>query len=128
MKFLSEEWLAKHEAKIRESLTPGKACVEMTELYKECPDGTDKWIYYRIDKGLLAEIKMGVGADTLPKAGFAGSGKYSSYVLSAKGEIDAVKAISQGHFKFSGNLLKALPMYPIYAKVNEAKVFPDNEY
>ena len=127
MKFLSEEWLAKHEAKIRETLTPGKACVDMTELYKECPDGSDTWIYYRIEKGLLAEIKMGKGADTMPKATFGGSGKYSSYVMSAKGELDAVKAVSQGHFKFN-NLLKALPMYPLYVKVNEAKVFPENEY
>ena len=128
MKFLSEEWFAAHEKKIREDLTPGKASTTMTELYLDCPDGTDKWIYYSVEKGLLAEIKMGVGRDTMPAAQFGGIGKYTSYVMSAKGEIDAVKAISQGHFKFEGGLVKALPMLGVYNKINAAKVFPDNEY
>ncbi|MDO4815798.1 MAG: hypothetical protein Q4A83_04245 [Bacillota bacterium] len=128
MKFLSEEWFEKHQAKIKEELTPGKACTAMTELYLDCPDGTDKWIYYRIENGLLAEIKMGVGKDTLPEATFGGSGKYTSYVMSAKGELDPVKSITQGHFKFDGKLMKALPMLGIYNKVNAAKVFPENEY
>ena len=128
MKFLSEEWFAAHEKKIREVLTPGKACTEMTELYRNCPDGRTVWIYYKIENGLLADIRMGEGEATLPKATFGGSGDYSSYVKSAKGELNAVKAISQGYFKFNGNLLKALPMLDIYNKVNAAKVFPDNEY
>lgn len=128
MKFLSEEWFEKHAAAAKAAMTPGKACTEMTELYLDCPDGTDKWIYYKVDNGLITEIKMGVGKDTMPQATFGGSGKYSSYVLSAKGELDPVKAITQGHFKFDGKLMKALPMLGIYNKVNAAKVFPDNEY
>jgi len=127
MKFLSEEWFEKHAAAAKAALTPGKACAELTELYQDCPDGTDKWIYYRIEKGVLVDCKMGIGADTMPEATFGGSGKYSSYVLSAKGELNPIKAVSQGHFKFKG-LMKALPMADLYFKVNAAKVFPDNEY
>ena len=128
MKFLSAEWMKKHEELLKKEFsTDGRVSAKLIEIYEDCPDGKTRWIYYGLKDGQFEELRYGDGSG-YPEATFVSSGKYVDYVKVEKGEVSAKAALMGGTFTLQGNMLKALSMIGIYNRVMKCKQFEGIEY
>lgn len=129
MKFISEEWFVEHEKLCRAEFSkPNNSNAELTEVYNNWDGDKTVWFYYKVENGLIAQIKRGEGADNIPPAMFRATGDCSSYVKVVKGELDPKKGIMTGKFKLDGNLMKAMGMLGIYARLTECKKVSGAEF
>jgi hypothetical protein len=128
MKFVSGEWFVEHEKLLKAEFSkPSTSSAELVEIYQNWDGGKSAWVYYRIVSGLLEETKRGEGEDNLPKAMFGVSGEYGNYVSVIKGELDPKKGLMTGKFKLDGNMMKAMGLLGIYARITECKKVPGME-
>ena len=128
MKYCSEEWFEEHKKLLAEMFTkPSNISAELVEVYNNWEGDKTVWVYYRIEKGVIADIQRGEGDDTIPKAMFRCFGEYESYAKVIRGELDPKKGIMTKVFKLEGNMMKAMGMLGVYAKVTEAKKVPGLE-
>ena len=128
MKYVSEEWFEEHKKLLAGMFTkPSNVSAELVEVYKNWDGNKTAWVYYKVEKGLIADIKRGEGEDTIPKAMFRCFGEYENYAKVIRGELDPKMGIMTGKFKLEGNMMKAMGMLGVYAKVTEAKKVPNLE-
>lgn len=128
MKFISKEWFVEHEKLLKAEFSkPSTSSAELVEIYQNCDSDKTSWVYYRIVSGLLEEIKRGDGADNLPRAMFRVFGEYENFVSVIKGELDPKKGLMTGKFKLEGNMMKAMGLLGIYARITECKKVPGME-
>lgn len=131
MRFLDNEWYQEHEKRLREMFSePGRSATELTEVYRNVwgEPGKTVWVYYKMDKGQLADIKYGEGEDSVPSARFRCFGDYEGYVKVCKGQLDPKTGILTGVFALEGGLASALGMLGTYYKLTECKKLPGMEY
>jgi len=128
MKYCSEEWFEEHKKLLATMFTkPSNLSAELVEVYEHCEGNKTVWVYYKVDKGLVADIKRGEGEETIPKAMFRCFGEYENYAKVIRGELDPKMGIMTKRFKLEGNMMKAMGMLGVYAKVTEAKKVPGLE-
>ncbi|HPS42600.1 MAG TPA: hypothetical protein PK040_08355, partial [Anaerolineaceae bacterium] len=80
IKYLSPEWTAEAENRLRSQLTPEmmkNLTSSMITLYNNCPDGKDRALYYKLDNGTFTEIS--VREAPFPEAEFVISGDYETF-------------------------------------------------
>ncbi len=71
VEYLSADWRAMAEQALREQLTPDKMkdiSTSMSNIYRNCPDGKERFLFVALEKGLLADLQVGEGDP--PKAEF----------------------------------------------------------
>ena len=118
--YLSKEWRDEAEKRLKAGLTPEKMnniSSSMSNIYKECPDGTEKFLFIKFEKGELAEFAVGSGEP--PKAEFRITGTYDVLSQISKAELGAQKALMTGKLKLRGNMVKALKLASIADRVNK---------
>jgi len=120
MKYLSDEWAAEVAKRLREGLTPEKMnslTSSMNSLYKNCPDGSDKYFFVGFADGAAQRVETGEGEG--PKAEFTITGDYETFAQISRAELGAQRALMGGKLKLRGNMVKALKLASLCDRINK---------
>ena len=118
--YLSEEWRVEAEKRLRTELTPEKMnsiTSSMSNIYLNCPDGTETYLFFRFDKGELKELALGTGEP--PKAEFKVLGDYEVFAKITRAELGSQKALMTRKLKLKGNMVKALKLAAVADRINK---------
>jgi putative sterol carrier protein len=110
-KFLDENWLIEVERLIKSRITPetiNYATTSVLTIFENCPDGTDKALLLKTEKGNLSQIK--IPEKPYPQCEFAVSGDYGTFMKVFKGKLDPMTALMGGELHFIGNMIRAMGM------------------
>ena len=122
VKYLSGEWRAMAEKALREQTTPEKMkhiSTSMSNIYKNCPDGKERFLFVSLEEGAVADLQVGEGEP--PKAEFRITGDYEVFSRITRAELGAHTALMTGKLKLKGNMVKALKLASLADRIN--KVF-----
>ncbi len=129
VKYLSEEWRDEAETRLKENLTPEKmnnVTTSMSNIYRNCPDGKDHFLFIGFAEGNLSDFQVGEGEP--PKAEFRISGDYDIFVKISRAEMGAQKGLMTGKLKLRGNMVKALKLASLADRVNKIFSTIDAKY
>ncbi len=119
-KYLSPEWRVEAEKRLRGELTADKMnniTSSMSNIYQNCPDGRDRYLFFKFENGMLAELSIGTGEP--PAAEFKISGDYETFSKISRAELGSQKALMTGKLKLKGNMVKALKLAAIADRINK---------
>jgi putative sterol carrier protein len=120
-KYLSPEWGAEVEARLREGLTPDKMnnlTSSMNNIYTNCPGGAaEKYFYVGFADGKVDRVEVGEGQG--PKAEFTITGDYDTFAKISRAELGSQKALMGGKLKLRGNMVKALKLASLCDRINK---------
>ncbi len=120
VKYLSEEWRDEAENLLRKNLSPEKmnnVTTSMSNIYRNCPDGRDRFLFIGFKEGNLSDFQVGEGEP--PKAEFRISGDYEIFARISRAEMGAQKGLMTGKLKLRGNMVKALKLASLADRVNK---------
>lgn len=120
LKYLSPEWAEEARKRVKEELTSeklNKISSSMTNIYKNCPDGKDRYFFVKFENGELAEFDIGEGDP--PKGEFTITADYDTFAKISKAELSAVRALTGRKIHLRGNMAKALRLAPLVDKFNK---------
>jgi putative sterol carrier protein len=120
LKYLSTEWTAEAEKRLRSQLTPESMknmTSSMLTVYKDCPDGQERALYYKIENGVFTDIS--VRQEPLPEAEFIISGDYETFAKISRAELGSRSALMSGKLRLTGNMVKALSLASIVDRFNK---------
>ena len=129
VKYLSEEWRAEVEKRLKEQLTPEKMnnlTSSMNNLYLNCPDGQSHYFFVGFADGAVDSVQVGVGDG--PKAEFVISGEYEVFAKISRAELGAQKALMGGLLKLKGNMVKALKLAALSDRLNKIIATIETEF
>lgn len=120
-KYLSPEWGAVVEKRLRDGLTPEKMnnlTSSMNNHYTNCPGGvSEKYFYVGFSDGKVERVEVGEG--TGPKAEFTINGDYDTFAKISRAELGSQKALMSGKLKLRGNMVKALKLASLCDRINK---------
>jgi putative sterol carrier protein len=128
-KYLSPEWAEEVRRRAAEKLTPERMkhiTSSMLTVNMNCPDGTDRAIYYNIIDGVVTEVSVREG--DLPRAEFTITADYQLFARISRGEMKARAALMSGKMRLKGPLVKALRLSPLVDRLNEVIATIPTEY
>jgi putative sterol carrier protein len=128
-KYLSPEWAEEVRRRAAETLTPERMkhiTSSMLTVNRNCPDGTDRAIYYNIIDGVVTEVSVREG--DLPRAEFTITADYQLFARISRGEMKARAALMSGKMRLKGPLVKALRLSPLVDRLNEVIATIPTEY
>ncbi len=120
LEYLSRQWREEAEKQLRDKLSPEKmnfTTSSMSNIYKDCPNGDDKYMFYKFENGELAELAVGEGEP--PKAEFKIIGTYDVFAQISRAELGAQKALMTRKLKLRGNMIKALKLAAVADRLNK---------
>ena len=120
VKYLSSEWTAEAEKRLRSQLTPESMknlTSSMLTVYHNCPDGQERALYYKIEDGVFTDIS--VRQAPLPEAEFIISGDYDTFAKISRAELGSRSALMNGKLRLQGNMVKALSLASIVDRFNK---------
>lgn len=120
LEYLSEEWRAEAERRLKAELTPERMnfiSSSMSNIYRNCPDGKERYLVFRFEKGQVAEVALGEGEP--PQAEFRISGDYETFARISRAELGSQKALMTGKLKLKGNMVKALSLAAVADRINK---------
>ena len=120
LQYLTEEWRAEAEKRLKAELTPermNRITSSMSNVYLDCPGGGTKYLLFRFQDGALAELALGTGEP--PAAEFLITGGYDVFAQISRAELGAQKALMTGKLKLKGNMIKALKLAAIADRLNK---------
>ncbi|KAF0109988.1 MAG: sterol-binding domain protein [Chloroflexi bacterium] len=120
LKYLSPEWTAEAEKRLRSQLTPEamkNLTSSMLTVYHNCPDGKERAFYYKIEDGVFTDIS--IRENPLPEAEFVISGDYDTFAKISRSEIGSRSALMNGKLRLQGNMVKALSLASIVDRFNK---------
>ena len=131
MKFLSNEWFDTMISNSKNAFSkPGKLTRTYCEIFKDCPDGEDKWLILNLQNGMISTANHGTGA--APDAEYVGIGKYEDHVRICKCQLNPKKAVMDGTLVIKDNVkagaMRTVQLIGMYNKIVEAKSIPGVEY
>ncbi len=118
--YLSPEWAEEGQKRASEVLTPEKlhhVSSSMSNQYKNCPDGVDKFFFVEFKDGVLTRFETGEGEG--PKGEFKIIADYETFAKITRAELGAVKALTSRKLTLRGNMAKALRLAPLVDKLNK---------
>jgi putative sterol carrier protein len=118
--YLTEEWRAEAERRLKAELTPERMnniTSSMSNVYLDCPGGGSKYLLFRFENGAVAELALGTGEP--PEAEFHITGTYEVFAQISRAELGAQKALMTGKLKLKGNMIKALKLAAIADRLNK---------
>jgi len=129
IKYLSPEWTAEAESRLRAQLTPEmmkNLTSSMLTIYHNCPDGIDRALYYKLEDGVFNDIS--VREQPFPPAEFIISGDYDTFAKISRAELGSRSALMGGKLKLQGNMVKALSLASIVDRFNKILSTIECEY
>jgi putative sterol carrier protein len=129
VKYLSPEWRDEADRLLRAELTPEKMnriTSSMSNIYRNCPDGKERYFHVAFEEGALTNILVGDGAS--PQAEFIITGEYETFAKISRAELGAQKALMTGKLKLKGNMVKALKLASVVDRLNKVIAKIDAEY
>ncbi len=129
IKYLSPEWTAEAEQRLRSQLTPDQMknlTSSMLTVYTNCPDGKDRALYYKLENGIFTDIS--IREAPFPEAEFVISGDYETFAKISRAELGSRSALMSGRLRLQGNMVKALSLASIVDRFNKILSEIDCEY
>jgi putative sterol carrier protein len=128
-RYLSQEWTEEAARRLRAELTPEKmkhVTSSMLTVYKGCPDGQDRALYYKFVDGVIAELSIREGE--LPEAEFRIIGDYETFAKISRAELGSRAALMSGKLILKGNMVKALSLASVVDRLNKVLATIPTEY
>jgi len=128
-RYLSREWTEEAAKRLRAELTPEKmkhVTSSMLTVYKGCPDGQDRALYYKFVDGVIAELSIREGE--LPEAEFRIIGDYETFAKISRAELGSRAALMSGKLILKGNMVKALSLASVVDRLNKVLATIPTEY
>jgi putative sterol carrier protein len=128
-RYLSTEWTEEAARRLRAELTPEKmkhVTSSMLTVYKGCPDGQDRALYYKFVEGVIAELSIREGE--LPEAEFRIIGDYETFAKISRAELGSRAALMSGKLILKGNMVKALSLASVVDRLNKVLATIPTEY
>ena len=119
-KYISPEWVQEAWRRLREELDAEKmkhVTSSMLTVYKNCPDGRDRALYYRFVDGVIDELSLREG--DLPEAEFRIIGDYETFAKISRAEMGSRAALMTGKLTLKGNMVKALSLSAVVDRMNK---------
>ncbi len=119
MTYLSNEWRDEAEKRIRADLSPermNKITSSMSNIYKNCPDGKERYLFFNFNDGELVDLSVGEGEP--PEAEYRITGDYDTFAQISRAELSSQKALMTGKLKLKGNMVKALKLASVADRLN----------
>ena len=129
VKYLSPEWRDEAERRLKSELPPERmnfVTSSMSNIYKNCPGGEEKFLFFKFEEGKFAEMLVGEGDP--PKAEFAITGDYETFAKITRGELGAQKALMTLKLKLKGNMVKALKLASLADRLNKVLATIPTDY
>jgi putative sterol carrier protein len=129
LKYLSPEWTHAASQRLRAELTPEKmkhVTSSMLTVYRECPDGRERALFYKFVEGSLAELSVSEGPP--PPAEFTISGDYATFARISRAELGARSALMTGRLTLKGNMVKALGLAAVVDRMNKVLASVPTEF
>ena len=118
--YLSPEWRDEVERRLKAELPPERMnflTTSMVNIYRNCPDGTNKYVIYKLEEGEFTEVSVGEGEP--PRADFRITGSYEVFAQISRAELKAHKALMFGKLRLRGNMVKALKLASFSDRMNK---------
>jgi putative sterol carrier protein len=98
----------------------------MLTVYKNCPDGQDRALYYKFVDGVIGELSLREGE--LPEAEFRIIGDYETFAKISRAEMGSRSALMSGKLTLKGNMVKALSLSVVVDRMNKVLATIPTEY
>lgn len=118
--YLSKAWCDEAFKRLQSELTPEKMnnlSTSMSNIYKNCPGGTDMFLFIECKDGKTTRVETGTGEP--PKAEFLIIGDYETFARISRAELGSQRALMTGKIKLKGNLTKALRLAAVADRLNK---------
>ena len=119
LKYLSPEWTREAHRRLLADLDADKmkhVTSSMLTVYKNCPDGQDRALYYKFVDGVIDELSIQAG--DLPDAEFRIIGEYETFAKISRAEMGSRSALMTGKLTLKGNMVKALSLSAVVDRMN----------
>jgi putative sterol carrier protein len=113
LKYLSPEWTEEARKRLKEQLDPqklNKVSSSMSNIYQNCPDGVDRYMYVAVKDGVITDFDIGDGEPP---------DDYDTFAKISRAELGAVRALTSRKLTLRGNMAKALRLAPLVDKLNK---------
>jgi hypothetical protein len=120
IQYLTPAWRDEAEKRLKAELSPERMnfiTSSMSNIYRNCPDGKDRYLFFRFEKGAFADLQLGQGEP--PGAEFRITGDYATFAKISRAELGSQKALMTGKLKLKGNMIKALKLASIADRLNK---------
>ena len=117
--YLSPEWRDDAERRLKSDLSPEQMkfiTTSMSNIYTNCRDGKDRYLFFRFENGQLSEVSIGEGEP--PQAEFRIVGDYETFALISQAKLKSHRALMSGKLKLKGNMVKALKLASLADRLN----------
>jgi putative sterol carrier protein len=128
-KYLSAEWTQEAFKRLKQELTPEKmknVSSAMLTLYRNCPDGKERALYYRFVDGAVDQVAVVEGE--MPQAEFKITGDYETFARISRAELGSRAALMSGKLRLEGNMVKALSLSAVVDRLNKVLASIPTEY
>jgi len=128
-KYLSPEWAEEGRRRASEALTPEKlhkVTSSMSNQYRNCPDGQDRFFFVEFKDGVLTRFETGIGEG--PKGEFKIIADYETFAKITRAELGAVRALTSRKLTLRGNMAKAMRLAPLVDKLNKVLATMPTDY
>ncbi len=128
-KYLSPEWTREAFRRLTQELTPEKmkyVTSSMLTVYRNCPDGLDRALYYEFVNGAINQLCVLEGE--WPKAEFSILGDYETFARISRAEMGSRSALMTGKLRLEGNMVKALSLSAVVDRMNKVLATIPTEY
>ena len=118
--YLSQSWRDEAFKRLQTELTPdkmNKVTTSMSNIYKNCPDGAEHFLFLECKDGKVTRVETGAGEP--PQAEFRIIGDYDTFAKISRAELGSQKALMTGKLKLKGNLAKALKLAAVADRLNK---------
>jgi len=118
--YLSGRWRDEAEKRLKMELDPEKMkhiTSSMSNIYTNCPDGNDRYLFFGFRDGRLETLSIGEGEP--PEAEFRITGSYETFARISRAELGSQRALMTGKLKLKGNMVKALKLASIADRLNK---------
>jgi len=128
-KYLSAEWTQEAFKRLKQELTPEKmknVSSVMLTLYRNCPDGKERALYYKFVDGVVDQVAVVEGE--MPQAEFKITGDYETFARISRAELGSRAALMSGKLRLEGNMVKALSLSAVVDRLNKVLASIPTEY
>jgi putative sterol carrier protein len=119
-RYLSQDWKEAVEILLKKELNAERMnhiTSSMSNIYLNCPDGKQHYMFFKYVDGSLDQFMVGEGEP--PEAEFKISGDYETFAKISRAEMGSQVALMSGKLKLKGNMVKALKLASIADRINK---------
>ena len=128
-KYITPDWADEAQRRLEAELSADKmkhVTSSMLTIYKNCPDGVERALYYKFVDGVIYEVSIQEGE--FPEAEFSIMGDYETFAKISRAEMGARSALMGGKLRLKGNMVKALSLASVVDRMNGVLATIPTEY